>query len=211
MQKKISLLLIQGPARKSVELNCLKLWGSWGYFLCESIVFTRKITITSVWEGALSLGKQGKHLCRNIRVLSNFLGTFGVCSVLTMNMEICPWAWSSPPLMGLNWFLRHLIGSTVWESLLVWATATPTYHLETNWSPDPTSCSTGSNVCLCLLVLVLSLANLGDSYSLAWEREERAEQQESLWGEGAWGTAKHLARCLPFRNLGDYYLVHLRC
>lgn len=126
--KKISLLLIKGPARKSVELNCLKLWGSWGYFLCKSIVFTRKITITSVWEGALSLGKQGKHLCRNIRVLSNFHGTFGVCSVLTMNTEICPWAWSSPPLVGLNWFLRHLLGSTVWESLLVWATATPTYH-----------------------------------------------------------------------------------
>lgn len=51
---------------------------------------------------------------------------------------------------------------------------------ETNWSPDPMSCSAGSNVCLCLLVLAFSLANLGDSYSLAWEREERAEQQESL-------------------------------
>lgn len=74
-------------------------------------------------------------------------------------------------------------------------------------------------MCLCLLLLAFSLANLGDSQSLAWER---AEQSGECVGRGGLGTAcaycvganhlankfilkwiKHLCRCLPFRDLGN--------
>lgn len=143
-----------------------------------------------------------------------FSWSVGVCPLLTRNTEIHPWAWSIP-----SWSKSDLLGIYLEVKFLrIWLTATYTLLISScsKLIVNPMSYSAGSNVCLCLLLLAFSLANLGDSYSPAWERAEqpgepvrRGGLRYSLciqcwhWSFLCHLWIKHLPGCLPFRYLGN--------
>lgn len=108
----------------------------------------------------------GKVFLQNSPCFLQFSWRAGICHLLTRNPEIYPWAWPSP-----SWRKIDLLGIYVEPKCLrlgVTATRILMILSRSKLVSSPLSCSTGSNMCLCLLLLAFSLAQLGDLYSLAW-------------------------------------------